>query len=1528
MPRPPLFTDVYETDTFNQWRLKTNSIKLNLEEVYSEIDNLPNLCVLLTGNQSVAGVKTYTDKSVWTSEYTKNAVTPMLQLKVTNHDTPVTNTGNVGTGPAIDFYNPDTTAGGGQDTWLSSRISSECEHYDDRIPNASLVFYTGKNIEAIAEKMRITSDGRVGIGTSAPTSLLTMSDLVNDAFITIRSKESKAAGLYFGDDKSASSGSIRYYNTGNSMRFFTGEGANTGERLRITSAGNVGIGITSPTQKLDVYGNIKSRGWIEAGDYTGGVALTLNDGYGNSNVTFNHNAGKPTVNGSSGRIRCDVDETVANMEFQLKNSSVAGSSAIDLEKIVRLTTSKVSLFRSTDVNGKLYTSGRVGIGEQDPDMDLCIGNKSTEAGSVSINSIGGFISLRPLKNTSGAWLLNAHDAPAGAFDISHRKVKGAGYSDTAVLRAYSNRRVDAFGKLGVAGATFSTADGIPPTANLSVNGPDDESVSAQFRGTIQVNQQINDSRGYAFLSTNVGEALVGGNLRLDGELYKKGTVYRSSAAIKFSTPTPNNSNGGEIIFLRSNDTNNSNFTVTENARFDERGNFGLGVSQPTQKLDVSGNIKGTGLLYLGNDRFPQVVLADANLQDKRFGIWKENTNDSMAIGPQSTTGYGYPSVRFYRDRTINILVGGKVEKVLNHDHAIVNRKYVQDAIINADISSSLTSLSINRISTSEGGALAFKRTTDNTDYWTIDTAAGSTPDLRFNANGNEVVSFTSAGKASFKGNFTPDWDLCVGNSTSEAGHVAFTASGGAISLRPEKNTTSRWMVNAIDSTNGSLSISNGKWNSVKNKYDDQTVLGCAADKTVTAYGNLQVNGSVNVAATCVIQGWTMLRNPMIMGKISSESWLLNPRRDNKGDYFELVRRKDDDSGYKYGEGFRQMKDGNVGIGTSPASGYKLDVNGNINVRGTITQYGKIKPSNWGGGLTTYDIYSDGGTIGVGNAGTLQCWLDREGKAYIKNKLTLGYTPTSATDAVSKSYVDTAIQNVSTSGSSSNKFYGNQAINIGTLSKIVTPAGNEIPKGVGNHSHGTNFVAKFETSSSGDGGGIFIDISDGNHDEHAISVYNTNVDREVFHVRSTSGDTYVGRNLFAADSIGAAKEFTYGTKTNDYWSTSVNGNNNFTINKNGTTKFRIDTNGRITLLADPTADMHAATKQYVDSQLTGLVSANGSSNLTLRNSSPTIYLKDTDHISTMIRQNSNLFYILRADSKDDSVWTTYTTSDSANAKWPLTIDVTNSSHSFNIGSPNVTAGGSKVWHAGNHGANSGLDADKLDGKHANDFALKSHNHDSSYIKKSGGVFSGDIEFRHDGGGINFWRNTDSASIKFYNTGDGDTNCRLEFLTGDNNNEYFLFAHKPSGGAKYDLLKIHPTHLHFKGNKVWHAGNDGSGSGLDADKLDGRHAGDFALRTDYYDIISGSSFAGNFSNIIDAFDSGKNYFDVYPPTGRTMSDLVAFIPSIKRIHFQGNVNYDDSIRCEHQIRTDRIRVFVQNTEQRSQPAANYLGVWKKA
>jgi hypothetical protein len=99
-----------------------------------------------------------------------------------------------------------------------------------------------------------------------------------------------------------------------------------------------------------------------------------------------------------------------------------------------------------------------------------------------------------------------------------------------------------------------------------------------------------------------------------------------------------------------------------------------------------------------------------------------------------------------------------------------------------------------------------------------------------------------------------------------------------------------------------------------------------------------------------------------------------------------------------------------------------------------------------------------------------------------------------------------------------------------------------------------------------------------------------------------------------------------------------------------------------------------------------------------------------------------------------------------------------------------------------------------------------------------------------------------------------------------------------------------------------------------------------RLPQFQIISGASAStAGFTNQVGSWNFGANFFDVFPPVGKTMGNLIAFIPSINQIHYAGGVDGNDSLVCTYSYLADRIRVYVQNTEQRSTPAANYLVVW---
>ena len=95
-----------------------------------------------------------------------------------------------------------------------------------------------------SEKMRISNDGNVGIGTTSPSA-------------TLHVKASSATNIYLESTGSAvyqqlvnSGGSAYIGSSSNDLLFLTNAAGN--ERMRIISGGQVGIGTTSPAAQLDI----------------------------------------------------------------------------------------------------------------------------------------------------------------------------------------------------------------------------------------------------------------------------------------------------------------------------------------------------------------------------------------------------------------------------------------------------------------------------------------------------------------------------------------------------------------------------------------------------------------------------------------------------------------------------------------------------------------------------------------------------------------------------------------------------------------------------------------------------------------------------------------------------------------------------------------------------------------------------------------------------------------------------------------------------------------------------------------------------------------------------------------------------------------------------------------------------------------------------------------------------------------------------------------------------------------------------
>jgi hypothetical protein len=174
-------------------------------------------------------------------------------LAVTN--TFITAAGGYGSG--INFFSVrsdgTTKLGSG-----AIRMFGESGWTDAASTSSNMRFYT-VNANTLAERMRITSAGNVGIGTASPGAKLTVNDTNN---IPVRMGDITAApvsqtAVYVGVSTSALSGGngdlvlIPRTSDARSVLFYTGNGT-AAERMRIDSSGNVGIGTASPSRRLTV----------------------------------------------------------------------------------------------------------------------------------------------------------------------------------------------------------------------------------------------------------------------------------------------------------------------------------------------------------------------------------------------------------------------------------------------------------------------------------------------------------------------------------------------------------------------------------------------------------------------------------------------------------------------------------------------------------------------------------------------------------------------------------------------------------------------------------------------------------------------------------------------------------------------------------------------------------------------------------------------------------------------------------------------------------------------------------------------------------------------------------------------------------------------------------------------------------------------------------------------------------------------------------------------------------------------------
>ena len=246
-----------------------------------------------------------------------------------------------------------------------------------------------------SEAMRITSSGNVGIGESSPVDLLHVKSSSGNANVRLTTGNTSTGytALIFGDTSDTNTGAVQYYHGDNSLQFEV----NNSERMRIDSAGRVGIG-TSSMSSYSTYGNKL----VVHGTGTGGPGITISSGTGDTGSLYfaDGTNGNEAYRGSvayAHSIDALIFSTVGADRMRIDSSGNVGMGAQNLANSSRLT-----LFEDTG-NGQtleIIAARSGGVGSQ-PGIKFTnntggnLGGIYGDVSSASVNlQTGGSVQLK------------------------------------------------------------------------------------------------------------------------------------------------------------------------------------------------------------------------------------------------------------------------------------------------------------------------------------------------------------------------------------------------------------------------------------------------------------------------------------------------------------------------------------------------------------------------------------------------------------------------------------------------------------------------------------------------------------------------------------------------------------------------------------------------------------------------------------------------------------------------------------------------------------------------------------------------------------------------------------------------------------------------------------------------------------------------------------------------------------------------------------------------------------------------------
>jgi Peptidase_G2, IMC autoproteolytic cleavage domain len=344
---------------------------------------------------------------------------------------------------------------------------------------ADLVFLTRNGFTAFGERMRVRSDGKVGIGTNAPSAQLHIMTASGDGdgLRIHRNGNSTGWGVaqYFvlnnssgtATDYAQISGGISSNTAGAEsgvMAFYTRNAGSLAERMRIIPDGRVGIGTPTPGFKLDVQGGSinATDGLCINGVCKGSwsqVASQWSDGSG----SINYGGGSVGIGISSPVYKLDVNGGTNN--FRAKAATTSANDAI------------ATFENNTAIQMIVRGNGNVGLGITGPTEKLEVNGNLKVSGTGNITATGTIegANVKAKYQDVAEWVESSQDLAAGTVvvldsDKSNQVIASTQAYDSRVAGVISLRPGIVLGEEGEGRVLVATTGRVKVKVDAA-NGP-------------------------------------------------------------------------------------------------------------------------------------------------------------------------------------------------------------------------------------------------------------------------------------------------------------------------------------------------------------------------------------------------------------------------------------------------------------------------------------------------------------------------------------------------------------------------------------------------------------------------------------------------------------------------------------------------------------------------------------------------------------------------------------------------------------------------------------------------------------------------------------------------------------------------------------------------------------------------------------------------------------------------------------------------------------------------------------------------